>query len=198
MTGDSELQALSPAGRCKSFEASADGYGRGEGFAALVLRGAAGPPPGQPPPQLRGEDLGGATGGTDAATLALVRGSAVNQDGRSSSLTAPNGPAQQVSEAAQSLQDPCAVLLHRKIPPSDSRACCRAGTLQKPSLKPLAVIIYRCGTKQPTCWPARFCRTMPGLMSQPCPDLQPFCAIHSWSSRMAILATTMLARWPVR
>ena len=32
------LQALSAVGRCKTFEASADGYGRGEGFAVLALQ----------------------------------------------------------------------------------------------------------------------------------------------------------------
>ena len=69
------MQALSPVGRCQTFEASADGYGRGEGFTAVVMRQA----------------------GTAAdGVLAIVRGSAVNQDGRSSSLTAPNGPSQQV------------------------------------------------------------------------------------------------------
>ncbi len=75
-------------GRCKSFEASADGYGRGEGFNAFVLRGAR-------PPHL--DDLAAERGVPAAAApvLAMVRGSAVNQDGRSSSLTAPNGPAQQ-------------------------------------------------------------------------------------------------------
>lgn len=72
------LQALSPVGRCKSFEASADGYGRGEGFNAIMMRAL------------------DASGGAAAQTLALIQGSAVNQDGRSSSLTAPNGPAQQV------------------------------------------------------------------------------------------------------
>ena len=74
-------QALSPEGRCKSFDASGNGYGRGEGVNALVLRNCA------------------SEGRRPAATaLAVVQGSAVNQDGRSSSLTAPNGPAQQVHE----------------------------------------------------------------------------------------------------
>ena len=63
-------------GRCQTFEASADGYGRGEGFAALVL---------------------GQVGSAGGRALAYVRGSAVNQDGRSSSLTAPNGPSQQAN-----------------------------------------------------------------------------------------------------
>ena len=31
------LQALSPVGRCKTFEASGDGYGRGEGFTVALL-----------------------------------------------------------------------------------------------------------------------------------------------------------------
>lgn len=67
-----QLQALSAEGRCKSFDSSADGYGRGDGFAVVVL------------------------GRTHVATsaLAILQGTAVNQDGQSSGLTAPNGPAQ--------------------------------------------------------------------------------------------------------
>lgn len=72
------LQALSPVGRCKTFDSSADGYGRGEGFAAVVLT------------QHAVASSAGAAG-----LLAVVCGSAVNTAGRSSGLTAPSGPAQQ-------------------------------------------------------------------------------------------------------
>lgn len=64
-------------GRCKTFDAQADGYVRGEGCAVIVLK-----------------RLSEAEADHDRI-LALVRGSAINQDGRSSGLTAPNGPAQE-------------------------------------------------------------------------------------------------------
>ncbi len=73
-------------GRCKSFDASADGYGRGEGFSIMVLRSKMGP------------DLASPGAAGSGSVLAVVHGSAVNQDGRSSSLIAPNGPSQQVSQ----------------------------------------------------------------------------------------------------
>ncbi|MDX6356413.1 MAG: hypothetical protein QOF98_3316, partial [Streptomyces sp.] len=77
MVSLSQTRALSPAGRSKSFLASADGYGRGEGVGVLVLmRLADAEREGRP-------------------VLAVVRGTAVNHDGAASDLTAPNGPAQQ-------------------------------------------------------------------------------------------------------
>ncbi len=75
-----QLQALSPVGRCRSFEASADGYGRGEGVATLVLCR----------PSDSQLDLLRMAGSVQA----IIQGSAVNQGGRSSGLTAPSGPAQ--------------------------------------------------------------------------------------------------------
>lgn len=71
-----QLGALTANGRSKTFDASADGYGRGEAVIAWVLR------------------LPGSSGSGAGPVLALLHGSAYNQDGRSSGLTAPNGPAQ--------------------------------------------------------------------------------------------------------
>jgi acyl transferase domain-containing protein/acyl-CoA synthetase (AMP-forming)/AMP-acid ligase II/acyl carrier protein len=72
-----EARMLSSDGRCKAFDADADGYGRGEGCGMVVLKRRS--------DALRdGDDI-----------LALIVGSAVNQDGRSNGLTAPNGLAQQ-------------------------------------------------------------------------------------------------------
>jgi len=67
---------LAADGRCKTLDASADGYVRGEAIGALLLRAVQ-------------------QGSSAASALALFCSSAVNQDGRSSSLTAPNGPSQQ-------------------------------------------------------------------------------------------------------
>jgi hypothetical protein len=81
---------LSPEGRCKTLDAGADGYVRAEACGALMLH------------LLRRSDVRSASGGGSGGRgfLALLVGTAVNQDGRSSSLTAPNGPAQQAVLAA--------------------------------------------------------------------------------------------------
>jgi acyl transferase domain-containing protein/SAM-dependent methyltransferase/acyl carrier protein len=73
----SSLRMMAADGRCKAFDARADGFVQGEGCGVLVLKRL-----------------------SDALTagdpiLAVLRGSAVNQDGRSGGLTAPNGPAQE-------------------------------------------------------------------------------------------------------
>jgi acyl-CoA synthetase (AMP-forming)/AMP-acid ligase II/3-oxoacyl-(acyl-carrier-protein) synthase/acyl carrier protein len=73
----SQAGMLSPDGRCKTFDASANGYGRGEGCGVVVLK-----------------SLNSALAEGDNI-LAVIKGSAVNQDGLSNGLTAPNGLAQQ-------------------------------------------------------------------------------------------------------
>ncbi|MCE9672536.1 type I polyketide synthase [Myxococcus stipitatus] len=74
---ESRAHMLAPDGRCKAFDAAADGMGRGEGCGVLVLR-----------------RLSDALADADPI-IAVIRGSAVNQDGRTSGLTVPNGLAQQ-------------------------------------------------------------------------------------------------------
>ncbi len=73
----SRARMLAPDGRCKTFDASADGYVRGEGCGVLVLKRLS-------DAQRDGDRI-----------AAVIRSSAVNQDGASSGLTVPNGGAQQ-------------------------------------------------------------------------------------------------------
>ncbi len=73
----SRLRALAPDGRCKAFDARADGFARGEGCGVVVLK-----------------RLSDAVAQGDLI-CAVIRGSALNQDGASSGLTVPNGSAQQ-------------------------------------------------------------------------------------------------------
>ncbi|MEM8673191.1 MAG: type I polyketide synthase [Cyanobacteria bacterium P01_G01_bin.67] len=73
----SQAKMMAPDGRCKTFDASADGYVRGEGCGMLVLKRLS--------DAIKNKDI----------IQAIIRGSAVNQDGLSNGLTAPNGLAQQ-------------------------------------------------------------------------------------------------------
>jgi acyl transferase domain-containing protein/acyl carrier protein len=74
--GFDQAGALSPTGKCRAFDAAADGFVRGEGAGVVVLKRL-----------------------TDAQrdgdrVLAVICGSAINQDGRSNGLMAPNPAAQ--------------------------------------------------------------------------------------------------------
>ncbi|KAF4633197.1 hypothetical protein G7Y89_g4929 [Cudoniella acicularis] len=72
-----KLGALSPTSRSHTFDASADGYARGEGFAALYLKRAS-------------------QAVRDGSPIrALVMGTAINANGRTSGITNPSGTAQE-------------------------------------------------------------------------------------------------------
>ncbi|MBI2374775.1 MAG: SDR family NAD(P)-dependent oxidoreductase [Deltaproteobacteria bacterium] len=73
----SRAHMMSPDGKCKAFDADANGFVRGEGCALIVLKRLS--------DALRAGDR----------VRAVIRGSAVNQDGRSAGITAPNGQAQE-------------------------------------------------------------------------------------------------------
>ncbi len=73
----SSVGALAADGRSKAFDASADGYGRGEGCGAVVLKRLS-------DALAEGDDV-----------IAIIKASAVNHDGPGSGLTVPNGLAQQ-------------------------------------------------------------------------------------------------------
>lgn len=72
----SRLQALSPSGRCRSFDDAADGYIRSEGAGVVVLK------------RLADAERDG------DSVLAVISGSAVNHNGRSGGFTVPSGTAQ--------------------------------------------------------------------------------------------------------
>ena len=77
------LGMLSPTGRCRAFDAGADGFPRGEGCGMVALK------------RLREAEADG------DRIWGVIRGSAVNQSGASAGPTVPNGVAQQaVMEAA--------------------------------------------------------------------------------------------------
>ena len=88
-----ELGMLSREGRCKTFDASADGFVRSEGCGMVVLKRL-------DEAEADGDRIWG-----------VIRGAAVNQNGASAGPTVPNGPAQErVIEEA---------LARAGIPPSD-------------------------------------------------------------------------------
>ncbi len=72
-----DVGMLSPTGRCTPFDASADGYVRGEGCGMVVLK------------RLSDAEADG------DRIWAVIRGSAINQNGAGAGLTVPNGPAQE-------------------------------------------------------------------------------------------------------
>lgn len=84
----SKLKALSPDGRCKTFDESANGYVRSEGAGCIILKPIA--------QALADHD----------PIYAVIRGSAINHDGRSKGLTVPYGPAQEslIRQALQQAQ----------------------------------------------------------------------------------------------
>ena len=69
----SQARMLAPDGHCKTFDAAADGYVRGEGCGVIVLKRL----------------LDAVADGDNV--LAVIRGSSVNQDGASGGLTVPSG-----------------------------------------------------------------------------------------------------------
>jgi acyl transferase domain-containing protein/acyl-CoA synthetase (AMP-forming)/AMP-acid ligase II/pimeloyl-ACP methyl ester carboxylesterase len=73
----SQAGMMAADGRCKTFDADADGYVRGEGCGVIVLKGLE-------DAIAEGDNI-----------LAVIKGSAIAQDGRSNGLTAPNGLSQQ-------------------------------------------------------------------------------------------------------
>ncbi|MEO8816118.1 MAG: type I polyketide synthase [Mycobacterium sp.] len=73
----SKARVMAPDGRCKTFDADADGYVRGEGAGVVVLK----------PLSRALED--------NDPIYAVIRGSATNSDGRTNGLIAPSGRAQE-------------------------------------------------------------------------------------------------------
>lgn len=73
----SQLNALSPTGRCRSFDEAADGYIRSEGCGAVVLKRFV-------DAERDGDNI-----------LAVIRGSSINHNGNNGGLTVPSATAQE-------------------------------------------------------------------------------------------------------
>ena len=71
--GFSKMRGLSFDGRCKTFDARADGFARGEGLGSVFIRASE----------------------SAESNLVGLGGVAINHDGRAATITAPNGTAQQ-------------------------------------------------------------------------------------------------------
>lgn len=89
----SELGFLSPTGRCQTFDAKADGYGRGEGVIAFLLK-----------------PLKAAIADREPIR-AIIKGTRLNQDGKTQGITLPSADAQKCN--MQALYDELG------IPPAD-------------------------------------------------------------------------------
>lgn len=74
--GLSQFSALAPDGKCKTFDASADGFGRGEGCGVVILK------------RLSDAKLDG------DSIEAVIKGICIGQDGKSNGFFAPNGEAE--------------------------------------------------------------------------------------------------------
>ncbi|GLB08452.1 type I Iterative Polyketide synthase (PKS) [Aspergillus tubingensis] len=72
-----QIGVLSPSGKCKTFDANADGYGRGEAVNAVYVK-----------------RLSDALKDGDSVR-AVIRSTAVNFDGKTAVITNPSGPAQE-------------------------------------------------------------------------------------------------------
>ncbi|KAF2799143.1 hypothetical protein K505DRAFT_356833 [Melanomma pulvis-pyrius CBS 109.77] len=72
-----KLGALSPSSRCHTFDAKGDGYGRGEGFAALYLKKTS---------------IAVSEG---SPIRAMIRGTAMNSNGRTGGITRPSASGQE-------------------------------------------------------------------------------------------------------
>ncbi|RDW90908.1 hypothetical protein BP5796_02073 [Coleophoma crateriformis] len=100
MTAMSSMKVLSDHGRCYAFDNRAEGFGRGEGVAAIVLK--------RLDDALRdGDPIRG-----------IIRGSAINQDGRTPGVTMPSHAAQidvinkAYAQAGLNPKDTCYVEAH--------------------------------------------------------------------------------------